>query len=91
MARAPPGRFAQMGQLLNDSLLIFGSLVISLAPMTLVLDRPDGAGWKLLTFLCCALAWGVLVFTSSLLIAVVTWLLAWACATAMQMFNRRRA
>jgi hypothetical protein len=73
-----------MDSLLRDSLLVFGSLVIFLAPMTLVLDRPGGAGWKLLTFLCCALAWGFLVFTSSLLIAVVTWLLAWACATAMR-------
>ena len=82
----------RMDSLLSDSLLVFVSLVIFLAPMTLVLDRPGGAGWKLLTFLCCALAAGFLVFTSSLLIAVVTWLLAWACAMAMQMnFHRRRA
>ena len=48
-----------MGQLLNDSLLIFGFLAIVLAPLTLVLDTgPGGAGWKLLTFLCCTLtAW----------------------------------
>ena len=48
-----------MGQLLSDSLLIFGFLAIVLAPLTLVLDTgPGGAGWKLLTFLCCTLtAW----------------------------------
>ena len=59
MARAPPGRIAQMGQLLNDSLLIFGFLAIVLAPLTLVLDTgPGRAGWKFLTFLCCTLtAW----------------------------------
>jgi hypothetical protein len=46
----------QMRQLLNDSLLIFGFLAIVLAPLTLVLDTgPGGAGWKLLTFLCCGM------------------------------------
>ena len=80
-----------MGQLLNDSVLIIGFLAIVLAPLTLVPDTgPGGAGWKLLTFLCCGLAWGVLVFTSSLLIAVVTWLLAWAIAMAMRIILYRR-
>jgi hypothetical protein len=46
-----------MGQLLNDTLLIIGFLAIVLAPLTLVLDTgPGGAGWKLLTFLCCTFA-----------------------------------
>jgi hypothetical protein len=75
----------QMYSLLSDSLIVFASLLIFLAPMTLVLDRPGGAGWKLLTFLCCALAAGLIVFTSSQLIALVAWVLAWACAMAMQM------
>jgi hypothetical protein len=82
----------QMYSLLSDSLIVFGALVIFLAPMTLVLDRPGGAGWKLLTFLCCAFAAWSLVFASNLLIAVVAWLLAWAVAMAMRMsFNRRPA
>ena len=56
------------------------------------IGSPGGAGWKLLTFLCCAFAGWSLVFASSLLIAVVAWLLAWAVAMAMRMsFNRRRA
>ena len=92
MARAPPGRFAQMGQLLNDSLLIFGFLAIVLAPLTLVLDTgPGRAGWKFLTFLCCTLTAWFFFFGSNQLIALVAWALAWACAMAMQMFNRRRA
>jgi hypothetical protein len=67
-------------------------LVIFLAPMTLVLDRPGGAGWKLLTFLCCTFAAWFFFFASSLLIALVAWVLAWACAMAMRIsFNRRRA
>jgi hypothetical protein len=47
-----------MDSLLFDSLLIFGSLAILLAPMALALANtgPGGAGWKLLTFLCCAFA-----------------------------------
>ena len=63
-------------------------------PMALALAEtgPGGAGWKLLTFLCCAFAGGFFFFTSSLLIALAAWLLAWACAVAMRMsFNRRRA
>jgi hypothetical protein len=83
----------QMYSLLNDSVLIIGFLAIVLAPLTLVLDTgPGGAGWKLLTFLCCAFAAWFFIFPSNLLIAVVAWLLAWAVAMAMRMsFNRRRA
>jgi hypothetical protein len=84
----------QMDSALNDSLLIFGFLVILLAPMALALAEtgPGGAGWKLLTFLCCAFAAWFVVFSSGLLDALVAWLLAWVCAMAMRMsFNRRRA
>ena len=44
-----------MDSVLTDGLLIFGGLVILLAPLTLALadTGPGGAGWKLLTFLCC--------------------------------------
>jgi hypothetical protein len=86
-----------MDQLLNDSLLVFGSLAILLAPMALALaigeTRLGGGGWKLLTFLCCTVAAWFLFFakTSGLVIALVAWLLAWACAVGMRMsFNRRR-
>jgi len=45
----------QVESLLNDTLLVFGSLAILLAPMALALaigeTRPGGAGWKLLTFI----------------------------------------
>ena len=93
MARAPPGRFAQMGQLLNDSPLIFGFLAIVLAPLTLVLDtgRPGGAGWKFLTFLCCTLTAWFFFFGSNQLIALVAWALAWACAMAMRIILYRRS
>ena len=83
-----------MDSLLNDGLLIFGSLAILLAPMALALARtgPSGAGWELLTFLCCAFAAWFFFFASSLLIALVAWVLAWACAMPMRMsFNRHRA
>jgi hypothetical protein len=83
-----------MESLLGAALLVFGSLAILLAPMALALAEtgPSGAGWKLLTFLCCAFAAWFFFFTSSLLIALAAWLLAWACAVAMRMsFNRRRA
>jgi hypothetical protein len=90
-------RGSQMDQLLNDSLIIFGSLAILLAPMALALaigeTRLGGGGWKLLTFLCCTVAAWFLFFakTSGLVIALVAWLLAWACAVGMRMsFNRRR-
>jgi hypothetical protein len=49
-----------MESLLGAALLVFGSLAILLAPMALALAEtgPGGAGWKLLTFLCCAFAGG---------------------------------
>jgi hypothetical protein len=88
----------QVDSLVTDTLLVFGSLAILLAPMALALVigemRPSGAGWKLLTFICCAVAAWFLFFadTSGLVIAFVAWLLAWACALAMRMsFNRRAA
>jgi len=88
----------QVDSLLTDTLLVFGSLAILLAPMALALVigemRPGGAGWKLLTFICCAVAACFLFFadTSGLVIAFVAWLLAWACALAMRMsFNQRAA
>jgi hypothetical protein len=85
-----------MESLLSVSLLVFGSLAIVLAPMALALanTEPGGAGWKLLTFLCCAFAWWSFFFTSSLLIAFVAWVLAWACAMLalrVRFFHRRRA
>jgi hypothetical protein len=81
-----------MESLLNVCLLVFGSLAILLVPMALALATgPGGAGWKLLTFLCCTFAAWSLFFASSMLIALVAWVLAWACAMAMRMsFNRRR-
>jgi hypothetical protein len=88
----------QVDSLLKDTLLVFGSLAILLAPMALALaiaeTRPGGAGWKLLTFICCTVAAWFLFFAdnSGLLIAFVAWLLAWACALAMRMsFIRRLA
>jgi len=88
----------QVDSLLKDSLLVFGSLAVLLAPMALALaigeTRPGGAGWKLLTFVCCAVAAWFLFFaeTSGLVIAFVAWLLAWACAVGTRMsFNRRVA
>ena len=83
-----------MESLLNVCLLVFGSLAILLAPMALALANtgPGGAGWKLLTFLCCTFAAWSFFFASSLLIALVAWVLAWGCAMAMRIsFNRRRA
>jgi hypothetical protein len=85
----------QLDSLLKDSLLVFGSLAILLAPMALALaifeTKPGGAGWKLLTFICCTVAAWFLFFaeSSGLVIAFVAWLLAWACALAMRMnYNR---
>jgi hypothetical protein len=83
-----------MESLLNVCLLVFGSLAILLAPMALALANtgPGGAGWKLLTFLCCTFTAWSFFFASSLLIALVAWVLAWGCAMAMRIsFNRRRA
>ncbi len=86
-----------MASLLNDSLLIFGSLAILLAPMALALAEmgPGGAGWKFITFLCCTFAaWFFFFASTSLLIPLVAWVLAWACAMMtmrVRFFNRRRA
>ena len=83
-----------MGSVLYDSLLIFGGFVILLAPLTLALadTGPGGAGWKLLTFLCFTFAAWFFFFGSNQIIALVAWLLAWACATVRRMsFYRRRA
>ena len=43
---------------LSDGLLVFGSLAVLAAPMALALADmgPGGAGWKVLSFLCCAFA-----------------------------------
>jgi hypothetical protein len=80
------------------ALLVFGSFAILVAPMALALaigeTRSGGAGWKVLTFTCCTAAAWFLFFadSSGLVIAFVTWLLAWACALVMRMsFNRRLA
>jgi hypothetical protein len=83
----------QMDQVLNDSLLVFGSFAILLAPMALALANtgPGGAGWELLTFLCCTFAAWFFFSASSLLIPFVAWVLAWGCAMAMRIsFDRRR-
>jgi hypothetical protein len=82
-----------MDPVLNDSLLILGFLAIVLAPMALALAEPGpgGAGWKLLTFLCCAFAAWFFIFPSNLLIALVAWILAWAFATVMRMSLNRHA
>jgi hypothetical protein len=81
---------------LSDGLLILGFLVIVLAPMSLALayTGPGGAGWKLLTFLCCVFAAWSFFFGSGLVIAVVAWVLAWACAMMairVPFFDRRHA
>ena len=81
-----------MDPVTSDGLLIFGFLAVVLAPMALALAEtgPGGAGWKLLTFVCCALAAWFIIFPSNLL-ALVAWALAWACAMALRMSLRRRA
>jgi hypothetical protein len=81
---------------LSDGLLILGFLVIVLAPMSLALayTGPGGAGWKLLTFLCCVFAAWSFFFGSGLVIAIVAWVLAWACAMMairVHFFDRRHA
>jgi hypothetical protein len=85
----------QLDSLLKDTLLVFGSLAILLAPMALALAIGDTKpGWKILTFICCTVAAWLLFFadTSGLVIAFVVRLLAWACALAIRMnFNRRQA
>ena len=82
----------QVDSVLNDSLLIFGGLVILLAPMALALadTGPGGTGWTLLTFLCCAFAAWWFFFASGSLIPLVAWLLAWASAMAMRMIRLYR-
>ena len=84
---------SRMDAVTSDGLLIFGFLAVVLAPMALALAEtgPGGAGWKLLTFVCCALAAWFIIFPSNLLIALVAWALAWACAMALRMSLRRRA
>jgi len=85
---------SRMDPVTSDGLLILGFLAVVLAPMALALAQtgPGGAGWKLLTFVCCALAAWFIIFPSNLLIALVAWALAWACAITMRMgFNRRGA
>jgi hypothetical protein len=75
----------QLDSLLKDTLLVFGSLAILLAPMALALAIGDTKpGWKILTFICCTVAAWFLFFadTSGLVIAFVVRLLAWACALA---------
>ncbi len=81
---------------LNDSLLIIGFLAIVLAPIALALGYtgPGGEGWKLLTFLCCAFAAWSVCFGPGLVIALVAWVLAWACAMMairVRFFNRHHA
>ena len=83
-----------MDSALNEGLLILVGFVVLLAPLALALAEtgPGGAGWKLLTALCCALAAWFFFFGSNQIIALVAWLLAWACATVRRMsFYRRRA
>jgi hypothetical protein len=82
-----------MENLLNVSLLILAFLAIVLAPMALAVAEPGpgGGGWKLLTFLCCAIAAWFFIFPSNLLIALVAWSLAWAFATVMRMSLNRHA
>jgi len=80
---------SRMDPVTSDGLLIFGFLAVVLAPMALALAEtgPGGAGWKLLTFVCCALAAWFIIFLSNLLIALVAWALAWACAMARRMIS----
>ena len=83
-----------MDSVLNEGLLIFGGFVVLLAPLALALAEtgPGGAGWTLLTALCCTFAAWFFFFGSNQIIALVAWLLAWACATVRRTsFYRRRA
>ena len=78
---------------LSDGLLVLGSMAVLVAPMALALADmgPGGAGWKVLSFLCCAFAGWSFFFTSTLLMALAGWVLAWACALALRVrfFHRR--
>ena len=87
------GGGSRVDSLVDDCLLILGFLAVVLAPMALALAElgSGGAGWKLLTFLCCSLAAWFFIFPSNLLIAFVAWVLAWACAMALRMSLRWRA
>jgi hypothetical protein len=88
------GGGSPMGQVLSDSLLIFGFLAIVLAPMAFVIAETGlgGAASKLLTFLCCTVAAWFFIFASNLRLARVAWVLAWACAMAIRLsLNRHRA
>ena len=79
---------SRMDPVTSDGLLILGFLAVVLAPMALALaETGGGAGWKLLTFLCCAFAAWFFVFASNVLIALVAWALAWACAMARRMIS----
>ena len=83
-----------MDSVLDESLLIFVGFVVLLAPLALALAEtgPGGAGWTLLTYLCCTFAVWFFFFGSNQIIALVAWLLAWACATVRRTsFYRRRA
>jgi hypothetical protein len=87
-------RREEMDTAVDDSLLIFCGMVILLAPLALAIAEtgPGGARWKLLTFLCCTFAAWFFFFGSNQFIALVAWLLGWACATVRKMgLNRRRA
>jgi hypothetical protein len=91
MLNGTPGRILRRR---GSQMDFFGFFAILLAPMALALANtgPGGAGWKLLTFLCCTFAAWFFFFASSLLIALVAWVLAWGCAITMRIsFNRRRA
>jgi hypothetical protein len=80
-------RATRVESLLNDSLLVFGSLTILLMPMAFALAKPgpSGGGWTVLTFLGCSFAACFFFFDLGLLNLLVAWLLAWACAMATRM------
>jgi hypothetical protein len=88
-ASAAAGRAVE--SLLTDSLLVFGSLAILIAPLSLALAKPGpgGEGWTILTLLCCIFAVGFFYFASSLSVPLVAWLLAWACAMVRRMSSKR--
>jgi hypothetical protein len=87
-------RASRVESLFSDSLLVFGSLAILLAPFAFALAKPGpgGEAWTVLTFLCCSFAAWFFFFDSGLLISLVAWLLAWAFAMARRIsFSRIRA
>jgi hypothetical protein len=93
VVRVYEGAGSRADSLLNDSLIILAFLAVVLAPMAFALadTGPGGAGWKFLSFLCCAFAAWFLIFPSNLLIALVAWVLAWAFAMVMRMNLEGRA